>query len=199
MAKFLNKHWKILLTAITAIALLNACYTDKKATKQITKAIEKKPLIAAKLTREAYPCITVASDTAIIYKDSLIEVDCPPNATEYFIVRDTLNRFDTIYKSVKVPIKVQLPSTVVTKYIEDSAKITLIAGEKRTLEDKLLLANNAIAKHVANENSLWWTFKHLFTFGLSWLILIITLVIVFRKQIASFTGTFIRKLINPSS
>lgn len=192
MAKFIGKYYVAIGFILIVAALLSSCYTDKKATKQVTKAIQNKPLIAAKLTRDAYPCITVKSDTAVIYKDSIVMVDCPPNANEYFIVHDTITKKpDTVFiAGKKVPVKIQLPQIRIVEKIEDSAKINIARAEVdaallqvRKTEDKLLIANNTIAKHEKNEASLWWTVKNFFSFRWIWLLCVLVGLYIFRKPI----------------
>jgi hypothetical protein len=192
----MKKNWKIIIALLLAAWLINSsCYTNKKATKQVSKAIENKPLIAAKLLRDAFPCITVKTDTTVLYKDSVIVVDCPTPSTDYFTITDTLNHIDTIYKTVitKVPITVQVPSKVVTKYIEDSAKVKLITGENQFLHDNIVLLNDKITTYQKHEGSLWWTIKNFLSFRWVWLLIALTALYLFRKPLL----LIVRKLINP--
>lgn len=132
---------KKLLSIICISAILFSCYTDRKATEQITKAILKKPALTADLTRKAFPCITTSSDTTIVTTDTIINVDCPDTtkateATEYFTIHDTTIK--RITKTIKVPITIQLPSKIIVQKVKDSADILV-------LNDKLTIANNKIS------------------------------------------------------
>ncbi|MBC7381895.1 MAG: hypothetical protein H7296_02750, partial [Bacteroidia bacterium] len=88
--KKINKWPLAIPFIIWAVYLLSGCYTDKKATNDISKGIRLKPVIAAKLTRDAFPCIVTKSDTTYNnYYDTTIMADCPQAVTDYFTVHDT--------------------------------------------------------------------------------------------------------------
>lgn len=55
MAKFLNKNWKILLTAITAIALLNSCNSYKGIAKHEPKSTKDTARLATRFTKTFPP------------------------------------------------------------------------------------------------------------------------------------------------
>ncbi len=125
------------LIPIIVLLLLTGCYTDKKATNDVTKAILKKPAIAADLTRKAFPCITTNVDTFITSLDTTILVDCPDtSSTQYFTLHDTtFIKGKEIIKTIKVPVKVTLPAKEIVKYVKDSADIIVI-NTKLNIADK---------------------------------------------------------------
>jgi hypothetical protein len=126
---------KYVLGIIFATFVLVSCYTDKKATKQIEKAISKKPELALEKFRTKYPCIQTGSDTTIVIKDTTIEVEVEcPDLVDTTFIRDTIKTVDNKVVIKKVPVKVQLPGQVITKYVEDSAKIKLLSLEINKLQ-----------------------------------------------------------------
>ena len=120
---------------ILTLLLLGGCYTAKKADKAIDKAQRNYPEVVAKKARSLYPCTTVRIDTAWQLHDTIIEIPCP----EVPIIVDTVTLTDTIKLTnrVTVPVRVQLPQRVVTKYVEDSAKIYVLNSELATYSSKV--------------------------------------------------------------
>lgn len=110
---------------IFALLLLTGCYNAKKAQKQVNKALLEYPDKVAEIARDAFPCITTASDTVTITDTLLDFIDCPEApGPEY--VRDTVIISGVKTVTVKVPGKVQVKTKMVTVRIEDSAKIKLL-------------------------------------------------------------------------
>lgn len=109
------------------ILLFSSCYNAQKATDQVNKADNKYPEIVAKLARNKYPCTDLLkNDTAVIFRDTTVYVDCPDTAqiATYETIRtDTVNR--TITKTIRVPVTLPIRTQVITKWFEDSAKLKL--------------------------------------------------------------------------
>lgn len=150
--------WLILLAIIVA-AILAGCTTAEKL---LNKAERKDPAIVAKYARDKYPCTLLKNDTAIIWKDSIIYIECPDNTNpfEVVIVRtDTVQ--NTVIKTIRVPVKVQLPSKLVTRWYEDSAKLKICATElnKSIVAAQKLQADKDKLQHKADrrgkENWIW--------------------------------------------
>lgn len=141
---------KYILGVIFATFVLVSCYTDKKATKQIEKAMDRKPELALEKFRAKYPCVQTGSDTTIVIKDTTIEVEveCPDADTTF--VRDTIKTVNNKVIIKRVPVKVQLPAQVITKYIEDSSKIKLL-----TLKIERLKAENTDLKERVTNLRKW--------------------------------------------
>jgi hypothetical protein len=147
----MEKFTKILLMA----ALLCGCYTEKKAQKQVDKAVNKKPKIAAETLRKAFPCITkidtvVKIDTGYDF----IEIQCPDQAQPG-------TKIDTIYINKKTTQKVYLPGKItkvaaqketitITKYIKDSAEIYLLQQAIKDGE----FTNSKLRKKLDKRNNL---------------------------------------------
>ena len=109
---------------IFALLLLTGCYNAKKAQKHVNKALLEYPDKVATIARDAFPCITTASDTVTITDTLLDFIDCPEApGPEY--VRDTVIISGVKTVTVKVPGKTQVKTVTVTQRIEDSAKIKL--------------------------------------------------------------------------
>lgn len=115
------------------IMLFNSCQTAKQL---MDKAERKNPAIVAEYARDKYPCTDLLKpDTAVIFKDTTIYVDCPDTAqtSPYEVtVTDTVNRIVT--KTIRVPVTIRLPGTTITKYYEDSAKLKLAALQIQGLQ-----------------------------------------------------------------
>lgn len=116
-----------------ALILLSSCYTAKKAEKQLGKAIQEFPAMAAEKTRDRFPCITTAETVRTDTVYELIDVECPPSdfKTVYSLKTDTLYKDRvTVLKGGKQTVYVPGKTTTVTKVIEDSAKIFLAIKDK---------------------------------------------------------------------
>jgi len=109
------------------IILLSGCYNAKKAQKQVNKALLEYPEKVAKVARDAFPCITTASDTVTVTDTLLDFIDCPEAPGPEFI-RDTVVVDNIQTVTVRVPGKTQIKTVTVTQRIEDSAKIKLLTS-----------------------------------------------------------------------
>ena len=100
-----------------AFLLLGGCYSQFKATKQVSKALANYPQVVAKIALDSFPCDVIRIDTIITVRDSIVE--CLP--IENFT---TLSQIDTIYgtKFVKLPIR----TLYITKVVESTAKLVII-------------------------------------------------------------------------
>jgi len=151
--------WLILLLIIV-VAIIAGCRTAEKL---LDKAERKDPAIVAKYARDKYPCTDLLkNDTAIIWKDSIIYIDCPDNTNPFEVVvikTDTVK--NTVIKTVRVPVTVPIQVKYITKWYEDSAKLKIYATELQgcntavlklqTDKDKL----TAKAARRGKENWIW--------------------------------------------
>lgn len=147
----LNKITQALFIVAASALMLSSCYTDNKATAQVQKAIQRKPAIAAKLTRDAFPCTTTKADTATSYKDSTVWFsfdgdqpinDNPVTASELVSIHDTIHMIKKVAvpgKVIRVPVTVRVPTNTITLKVEDSAKIKLLTIQAN---DKDFLINS---------------------------------------------------------
>ena len=123
------------LIALLIIAWFSSCSTAKEL---IDKAEKKDPAAVAAYTRDKYPCKDLLKpDTAIIWKDSVIYIECPANTNtnEFEVVRtitDTVNK--VIVKTVRVPVNMPVRTQVITKWYEDSAKLKINAVQISRLQ-----------------------------------------------------------------
>lgn len=151
--------WLALLTIII-IAILAGCSTAEKL---LDKAEKKDPAIVAKYARDKYPCTDLLKpDTAVIWKDSVIYIECPDNTNPFEVITvrtDTVQ--NTVIKTVRVPVTVPIQVKYITKWYEDSAKLKVAAVELsgcNTAVLKLQAANDKLsakAAHRGKENWIW--------------------------------------------
>jgi hypothetical protein len=154
--------------SLLIVLLLSACYSSKKAEKQVGKALLYYPEVVAKIARNAFPCKSGKIDT--ITKEKMLMVDCPESDSIIVYVNDfgykTIHDTIRIKKTVKVPVKVQ--DIMMYTYIEDSAKIKI-------LQDQIYRLTN-------NENILTYRLTHK-NRVIKWLIIIsisLSLPILFK-------------------
>lgn len=146
--------------------LFVSCSTAKEL---IDKAEKKDPASVATYAREKYPCKDLLkNDTAIIWRDSTIYIDCPDTSANnpYEVIRyDTINNVITkivpVTKTIRVPVNMPIKTAYVTKWYEDSAKLKIAAVDITWLQDelkKLDAENEKLQKKVARktkENWIW--------------------------------------------
>lgn len=157
-----NTGW-LLLLFIAVVVILASCYTSDKATKQVNKADSKFPEVVAKLARDKYPCTELLkNDTAIIFKDTTIWIDCPDTikGNDFEVIRfDTINK--VITKTIRVPVTLPVRTEIVTRWYEDSAKLKIaaIANIKLNKAIENLTADNKVLQAKATrrgwENWIW--------------------------------------------
>lgn len=129
---------------LIVLLLLSGCYSAKKAEKQLNKAIDEFPEVAAKITREQFPCIEKSVETKTDTVYSLVELECPPVGVEPAPATIT----DTVWKERVIRLKpgrqvVYLPGQKITETIriEDSAKVLLANSERDVCKNELEAAN----------------------------------------------------------
>jgi len=104
------------------LLLFASCYTPNKAIKDAEKSIKKHPASVLPIFRNSFPCIVTSADTIYQVHDTIIEIPCPTEVIHETKV-DTIKGIIVQTKIVKVPVRVQLPGKIITKYIEDSSKL----------------------------------------------------------------------------
>ena len=134
-----NKYMKYLLIIII---FFTACNATKQSAKHLNKAFKKDRVYVAKVTRDSFPCTELfRTDTAFVYTDSTVWIDCPDyhTADSGKMVHDTI-KFPNkeTFKYIKVPVKLPVRTEIITKYIEDSAKIVIAQKEAATVQNDLL-------------------------------------------------------------
>lgn len=156
------------------ILILSGCYTAKKAEQQVNKADSKYPEIVAKLARDKYPCTDILKpDTAVIWKDTTIYIDCPDSitTTDFGIVRyDTINNIRIIKVPVTLPVRIQ----TITKWFEDSAKLKLAAIEQTKLKNENAELTTTVknqTKKIANKNKELWIWRAIAFALIAWQII----------------------------
>jgi len=144
---------------IFLLMLFASCYTPNKAIKDARKALDKHPAHVLPIFRNAFPCIVTASDTIYQVHDTIIEIPCPTEVIHESKI-DTIKGVIVKTKIVKVPVRVQLPGRIITKYIEDSSKLKELGLQLYRYEQDILEKDKRIEKlenKVERRNKLiWW-------------------------------------------
>ena len=162
------RNRKYILWALIVIGLywtaaaLTGCYTAKKAEQQGNKANYHHPGVVAKLARDKYPCTDLLKpDTAVMYRDTTVYIDCPDSipATFEVVRRDTIN--NVVTKTIRVPVNLPIRERIITKWYEDSAKLKLAQIDLNGLQDandKLTRKNEALSTRIKTRTKLMWLF-----------------------------------------
>jgi hypothetical protein len=143
------------------LLLITGCYTAKKAEQQTNKALLNYPVVVAKVARDAFPCITKASDTVTRIEYEYIDVDCPDS-----IIKTELIPGDTVIRITTKTVRVQVPAKTIyiTKNIEDSAKIKLLVFNIEAKDKVILNQYNQIVKKdkkITAKNKELWIYRSL--------------------------------------
>ena len=153
-------NWPVIGLLAFVILLLSGC---KTAQELLDKAEKKDPAIVAKLARDKYPCTELLkNDTAVIWKDTTIYIDCPDTVrtNDFEIIKyDTINK--TVVKTIRVPVNMPVRTQVITKWYEDSAKLKIAAvnSVRQLAEIEKLQAQRDMYRdksdHRGKENWIW--------------------------------------------
>jgi hypothetical protein len=142
-----------------AAILLTSCQTAKQL---MDKAEKKDPAIVATYARDKYPCTDLLkSDTAVLYRDTTVYIDCPDSIPAvYETVRtDTVNQ--VVVKTVRVPVKLPIQVQTVTRWYEDSAKLRIFAIQVNALQRDTAALQSQVTKYKGQagrrgkENWIW--------------------------------------------
>lgn len=180
-----NPNWRNVIIIGIIVSILafivtfaNSCTTPKNAAKKAAKIMDKYPEQVLPELRKKAPCITVKYDTTYNTIDTIINVDCPDSSSaQYFTIHDTVVKKD--FKTIKVPIKVQLPARTIYKYIEDSAKIKeLDIKLQRTILEK----DEAIKREKETNEKLNKVRK---TRNWLWVVIVLLMAWKYRRQISN--------------
>lgn len=144
---------------IFILMLFASCYTPNKAIKDARKALDKHPAHVLPIFRNAFPCIVTDADTIYQVHDTIIEIPCPTEVVHESKI-DTIKGIIVQTKIVKVPVRVQLPGRVITKYIEDSSKLKELGLQINEHKQMLIEKDKRIEKlenKVERRNKIiWW-------------------------------------------
>ena len=148
--------------------LFASCYTPNKAIKDARKALDKHPAHVLPIFRNAFPCIVTDADTIYQVHDTIIEIPCPTEVVHETKV-DTIKGIIVQTKIVKVPVRVQLPGRIITKYIEDSSKLKELGLQIYRYEQDILAKDKRIEKlenKIERRNKIIWWFLILLIFSI---------------------------------
>lgn len=153
---------------IPILLLLISCYSEKKATKQVNKAIEKKPVLAAELFRKKFPCESIDTVVRIDTAWDYVEFECPdkPIVTKTDTILLQKNIVQKQYipgKSIVIAGKTEVKT--ITIKVKDSAEIFLLNNKINEFANREL----KLKRKIENKNKLIW-----------WLIIILLISILFN-------------------
>jgi hypothetical protein len=117
------------LSIIFLSIILFSCYSEKKATKQINKAIDKKPVLSAELFRKKFPCESIDTVVRIDTAWDYVEFECPDKPAQIktdtlFIQKNVIKKQILQGKSVVVAGKTEYKT--ITIKVKDSAEIFIL-------------------------------------------------------------------------
>ena len=156
-----------------AFLLLGGCYSQFKATKQVSKALANYPQVVAKIALDSFPCDVIRIDTIITVRDSIVE--CLP--IENFT---TLSQIDTIFgtKFVKLPIR----TTYITRIVESTAKLTIINAQLDSCNNvirELQKSKDELTSKVGRKNRIiYWLLAFIFAMSIPYVIRILNMLTI---------------------
>jgi hypothetical protein len=159
---------------LIAVLLLGGCYSQFKATKDVNKALANYPQIVAKIAQDSFPCDVIRIDTNISVSnyDTTLLVDCP--------VRDTISVHDTVLNSVLKKVKLQYKTVYVTKFLESTAKLTILNARLDSLTEvttSIQKSNDELTSKVGRKNKvIYWLIALLIGFSIPYLIKLIKIL-----------------------
>ena len=159
---------------LIAVLLLGGCYSQFKATKDVNKALANYPQIVAKIAQDSFPCDVIRIDTNISVSnyDTTLLVDCP--------VRDTISVHDTVLNSVLKKVKLQYKTIYVTKFLESTAKLTILNARLDSLTEvttSIQKSNDELTSKVGRKNKvIYWLIALLIGFSIPYLIKLIKIL-----------------------
>lgn len=170
--------WAILLIGVCLAILLFGCSTPQQL---MDKAERKNPSIVAQYARDKYPCNDLLRpDTAVIWKDSLIYIDCPepepPAGNDYQKPGDTVTVVKWMpgtTRTVRVPVSIPVKSQLVTRWYEDSAKIKIsqvAINQCKKEAEQLQNDNTRLQGKVANKTTENWIWRLIATVCICWIV-----------------------------
>jgi hypothetical protein len=156
---------------LVAVSLLGGCYTQLKATKQVSKALANYPQIVAKIALDSFPCDVIRIDTIITVRDTIVES---------YPIETTL--VDTFVITKKLYVKLPYKTVYISKVVESTAKLIII---KASLDS----ANNAICElqkskdeltgKVARKNKIiYWLIAFIFAMSIPYVIRILNMLTI---------------------
>lgn len=126
---------------LALLLVLFGCYTQKKASREVSKAMQTYPAVVAEICAKEFPTRVTKSDT-IVY-ENIVEIECPDST----VVTTVINRNDTLIitevKKEKVFVKSPCETVYITEHKIDSAALAACILEHDMFADN---AASAISK-----------------------------------------------------
>ena len=153
------------------VSLLGGCYTQFKATKQVSKALAHYPQIVAKIALDSFPCDVIRIDTVIYERDTIVES---------YPVETTL--VDTFVITKKLYVKLPYKTIYITKVVESTAKLTIINAQLDSVNNvirELQKSKDEIINKVGRKNkTIYWLLAFIFALSIPYVIRILNLLTI---------------------
>jgi hypothetical protein len=197
MAKFIGKYYVVVGFMLIVAALVSGCNSYKGISKHEPKSTKDTARLATRFNKTFPPSAPEIKqgvevkqpDSTDFFKQLLaIELAKKPITKDSIITRylDSCKDVNVVYESgfklgyevgvydgkSKCPPSTKRVDTFSVDKPQTIADLWLAKNGIRILEDKLLLANNTIAKNEKNKKNIWWVLGRLLTFWQVWLILL---------------------------
>lgn len=162
------------------IMCFSRCSTPEKL---ISKAMAKDPAAVAKATRDLFPCKDLLrNDTAMVFRDSLIYIDCPDTARTSPYDTDTAFMTPTLFnahsgtpatRTIRIPVTDRLPGQVITRWYEDSASLFLLHKDIEHMQADTAQLHKNLTSMTSNRN--WYRKWFFIELGLLFILLVLAL------------------------
>jgi hypothetical protein len=153
------------------VSLLGGCYTQFKATKQVSKALAHYPQIVAKIALDSFPCDVIRIDTVIYERDTILES---------YPVETTL--VDTFVITKKLYVKLPYKTIYITKVVESTAKLVIIKASLDSANNaicELQKSKDEIINKVGRKNkTIYWLLAFIFALSIPYVIRILNLLTI---------------------
>lgn len=117
--------------SITIAIVLNSCYTQHKAEKQVDKALDEFPSVVANIARQEFPCVKFDTVTNQYFDTS-----------EYVLQRDSLKNLAELFKSNA--------DSAIAKLKADSSYVNGACKDYEMIIDTLYAENTKLALRLDN-------------------------------------------------
>ena len=158
------------------VSLLGGCYTQFKATKQVSKALAHYPQIVAKIALDSFPCDVIRIDTliSVFNYDTTLLLDCPVRDTVLNSVHDTLSK--------KLYVRLPYKTIYVTKVVESTARLVIVKvsldSAKNAIRELGTLNDELVGKVGRKNKIIYWLIAFVLGISIPYMIKIVRYIIL---------------------